>query len=84
MTEYAIKIDDKYFYDFVYATKGNSGIYAGHGAQGSLIKEGDIIDLELTEIAKRTFSRRSIGTKISLILQVDQYKRKDIHIVPMI
>ena len=84
MTDYAIKIDGKYFYDFVYATKDNKGIYAGHGAQGSLIKEGDIIDLELTEIAKRTFSRRSIGTKISLILQVDQYKRKDIHIVPMI
>ena len=84
MTEYAIKIDGKYFYDFVYATQKEQGRFMGHGAQGSLVHEDDIIDLELTERAIKTFSRRSVSTKISLILQVEKYRRKDIHIVPMV
>lgn len=80
---YTIKIDGKYFKDFIYATKEDQGRFLGHGAQGSLIHEGDILDLELTEKAEAKFTKRSVGNKISLILQVEEYRKKEIHIVPL-
>ena len=83
ITTYAIKINSKYFKDYVYATEKDQGRYFGHGYQGSLIQEGDIIDLVLTKTVERTQVRRSIGNTISTILQVEKFKNAKIIIEPI-
>lgn len=83
MFVYAIKIDNKYFKEYIYATKENISRYAGHTAFGWAIQDGDVIDIECTDTPQRTDTRRSLGNTISLLYTVDKLKSKTIEILPI-
>ena len=83
ITTYAIKINGKYFKDYIYVTEKDQSRYLGHGVQGSLVQEGDIIDLVFTSTAERTEVRRSIGNTIATILQIEKFKNTKIIIEPI-
>lgn len=41
MTGYAIKIENRYFKEYVYAKKNTKGRQGAHSQSGTLIQEGD-------------------------------------------
>lgn len=83
MILYSIKIDNKYFKEYVYADKNLLGRYAGHGKLGNLIQEGDIVDIKLTDSPERTETKRSISGTIGTIYQIEKFKDKKIEIIPV-
>lgn len=83
MVVYAIRIDNKYFKEYVYADKNTIGRYTGHSQLGNVIQEGDIIDLVLTDTPERTETKRSIAGSISTIYQVESMQNKIIEIIPI-
>lgn len=80
---YAIKIDGKYFKEYIYAEKNIGGRFGGITEGGSVIREGDIIDIVTTEEVERTEVRRSIGNTISTLYGIDMMRDKKIEIVPI-
>lgn len=76
--EYAIKIDGKYFKEYIYH-QGTSGRSFG----GTRLQDGDIIGIVLTDKAERTEVRRSIGNTITTLYQIDKMRGKKIEIVPL-
>lgn len=80
---YAVKINNKYFKEYVYADKTINGRYAGHTQFGSTVQEGDIIGLILSDVPERTETKRSIGGSISTIYQIEGMQNKVIKIVPV-
>lgn len=80
---YAIKIDNKYFKEYIYCDKDNKGRYAGHGELSILSNEGDIVDIVTTDNIERTETKRSIGNTIRTIYTIEKLKNKEILIVPV-
>lgn len=81
---FAIKIDDKYFKEYVYATKYMSDRYTGPTSRnGTRIQEGDIIDIITTEAPERFEVSRSIGNTISTLVSIEKLKNKIIKIIPL-
>lgn len=76
--EYAIKIDEKYFKEYVYATENVSKRF-GRGR----ILEGDIVDIVLTDKVERTEVGRSLGNTITTLYTIPKMKGKGIGIVPL-
>jgi hypothetical protein len=83
MIEYAVKIDSKYFKEYVYAGKTTKGRHSGHTQFGSFIQEGDIIDIITTIEPERTETKRSIGNTIALLYEIENIKNKVIQIIPI-
>lgn len=80
---YAIKIDNKYFKEYMYYDKDKESRYAGHGTLDSKLKDGDIIDIVLTDNAERTETKRSIGNTIGTIYTIEKFKNKELTIIPV-
>ncbi|NFE13309.1 hypothetical protein FDB55_17585 [Clostridium botulinum] len=81
--EYAIKVGNKFFKDFIYYENvNNTGRYSGHW-NGEIYKKGDIVDLALTKEAELTLTKRSLAGKIQLIYDIDKFKKKKVSIIPV-
>lgn len=77
---YAIKIGDKYFKDYVYASKGDVEHRYGRARVG----EGDIIDIVLTDKPERTEVRSSLGNTIGILYRQDFMRDKKAEIIPIL
>ena len=80
---YAIRIDGRYFKDYVHFDKKTIGRYSGHTALAGTLSEGDIIDVNLTNNIQRTEVARSIGNTISVLYGIEKLKNKMIEIIPI-
>jgi hypothetical protein len=80
--KYAIKINNEYFKEYVYLNSNNKNRYAGNTQLGSVLREGDIVDIITTEKPERFEYRRSIGNTISSILRIEKMKGSQIIIEP--
>lgn len=76
--EYAVKINGKYFKEYVYAEKNIKGRFGKVG-----VIQGDIIDLELSDEVERTFSSRCLGGTLATIYLVEKFRDKKIEIIPL-
>lgn len=83
MILYAIRIDGKYFKDYIYLDNKKSDRYAGHTALGATLQEGDIIGVKLTSCIQRTEVSRSIGNTIATLYGIESLKDKVITIIPV-
>lgn len=83
MITYAIKINDRYFKDYVYLDKNNKGRYAGNTGLGNNFQEGDIVDIITTELPERKEIGRSVGNTVSLLVSIDKLRGKVIEIIPL-
>ena len=83
MYEYALKINGEYFKEYVYLTQENKGRYAGNTQLGSLLQDGDIVDIITTKEPERFEFPRSIGEVIATILRIDKWKGSKIEIIPV-
>lgn len=83
MTGYAIRIGSKYFKDYIYADKDYIGRHGGNTGLGTVVAEGDIVDVKLTNAIERTEVARSIGNTISTLYQIEKMKGKTIEIIPI-
>jgi len=81
--EYAIKIGNKYFKEFIYTKQNRKGRYGGNTGNGGVYVQGDIEDIYLTEDIELTLSRRCLGDKIKLIYDIDKFKNKKVSIIPI-
>lgn len=81
--EYAIKIGNKYFKEFIYTKQNCQGRYGGHTGNEGVYVQGDIVDIDLTKDIELTLSRRSLGGKIKLIYDIDKFKNKKVSIIPI-
>jgi hypothetical protein len=81
--EYAIKINGKYFKEFIYSDKNTYGRYTGGATNIGNYQSDDIIDIELTEDIQTTFTRRSLADKIQIIYDIDNFKNKETNIIPL-
>ena len=68
-----IKIDGKYFVEYIYKENNTSGRYGGHLCEGEVISYDDIIGIKVDSIGE-TFSRRSIGNVVKMILNLMSYE----------
>ena len=75
--EYAIRIDGKYFNEYIYADKDISGRIGKVN-----IQEGDIINITLTDEIERTEIKRSVGNTISTLYSIESIQDKKIEIIP--
>ena len=80
--EYTIKVNGKYFKEYIYATKENLHRYAGNTQNGCLVYDGDIVDLILTEDVQYTTTKRNLAEKVRLIYGIDKFKDCTIEIRP--
>lgn len=83
MTSYAIKIDNRYFKDYIYATKKTADRYGGNTQLGSVITEGDIIGIITTGKPERTEVRRSVANTIAVLYDIENLENKIIEIIPI-
>ena len=83
MIVYAIKLGNLYFKDYEYATKQDVYRYSGNTALGSIVQEGDIVDIILSEKPERKETKRSLGSTIATLYQIEKIKRIIIEIIPM-
>lgn len=83
MITYAIRIDGRYFKDYVYAQRSPRMGYLGHTRFGTTIQEGDIIDIVTTPTPERTEVKRSLGGTIATIYAIDKLRNKKIEIIPI-
>lgn len=74
--EYAIKIDGKYFKDYVYADEN----IAGRFGKGRILA-GDIIDIVLTDQIERTEVGRSLGNTITTLYTIEAMRGKGMEVV---
>ena len=81
---YAIKIDNKYFKNYIYATKDDVRRYCGNATVMGLLREGDIVDIILTDKPVRTETRRSVGNTICSLYTIEKLRNKRIEIEPKI
>ena len=82
--EYAIKIGDKYFKEFIYDENINSkGRFTGGATSMGNYGTGDLIDIELTNEIELTLTRRSLADKIQLIYDIDKFKQQQVGIIPV-
>jgi hypothetical protein len=82
--EYAIKIGNKYFKEFIYDENINSkGRFTGGATRIGNYETGDIIDILLTEDIELTLTRRSLADKIQLIYDIDKFKKQKVGIIPI-
>ena len=81
---FAIKIDGKYFKEYVYHETKTSDRYTGHTSFGTNLQDGDIIDIITTDEPERLEVPRSIGNTISTLVSIDKIKGKVIEIIPML
>jgi len=82
MITYAIMIENRYFKDYIYATKKTVDRYAGNTQLGSVITEGDIIGIITTDKPERTEVRRSVANTIAVLYDIENLKNKIIEIIP--
>lgn len=76
--EYAIKIDGKYLYEYVYAENNRKGRF------GKIqFYAGDIIDAVLTDDVQRTEVRGSIGGTIQTLYAIPAMEGKKVEIIPI-
>lgn len=80
---YAIRIDGKYFKEYVYYQKNMKDRHTGHTTLGNRIQDGDIVDIITTDKPERIEAPMSIGGTISILTRVDKLKGKVIEIVPI-
>ena len=76
--EYAIKINGKYFKEYIYADRNVAGRF-GKGR----IQEGDIIDVVLTDQIERTEVGRSLGNTITTLYSIGAMRGKGMEIVAL-
>lgn len=81
--DYAIKIDGKYFKDYVYSDKNTYGRFSGGATNIGNYQTDDIIDLILTDNIEYTTSRRNISEKIKIIYDIEKFKNKKVSIIPV-
>lgn len=80
--EYAIKIDGRYFKEYIYVDTCYKDRYGGITALGTRLKEGDIVGIYTTETIDRTEVGRSIGNTIATLYSIESIKDKKIEIIP--
>lgn len=83
MIRYGIKIDGKYFKEYVYYQARIVDRYTGHTLFGNRYQEGDITDIITTDEPERLEVSRSIGNTISTLVSIGTLKGKVIEIVPI-
>ena len=83
MIVYAIKLGNLYFKDYEYVTKHDASRCLGNTALGSVVQEGDIVDIVLSEKPERKETKRSLGNTIATLYQIEKIKRIIIEIIPM-
>lgn len=81
--EYAIKIEGRYFKEYVYFEENRYGRFGGITDLGIIIKDGDIIDVITTKEPERLETPRGIGDTISILLRIETVKGKKIEIIPI-
>lgn len=83
MIAYGIRINNRWFKDYVYLNESNKDRYSGNTALGNRIQDGDIVDVILTDLPERMEVTRSIGNAISILLGLEKLKYIIIEIVPL-
>ena len=73
---FAIKIDGKYFKEYVYYQAKVTDRYTGHTLFGNRYQEGDITDIITTDEPERLEVPRSIGNTISTLVNIEKVKNK--------
>lgn len=76
--EYAIKIDGKYFKEYIYYDKDNNKGQFGK----TRLQDGDIVGIITTDEVERTEVRRSLGNTIATLVGIESVKERIIMIVP--
>lgn len=80
--EYAIKVGNQYFKEYIYHDINTNGRFAGIG-HNSTLRDGDIIGIVTTDKPERTWSRRGLGGTIGTLYTIDKVRDKKIEIIPM-
>lgn len=81
--EYAIKIDGRYFKEYVYHEENRKGRFAGIG-HNSTLRDGDIVGVVTTEEPEYTWSRRGLSGTIGVLYTIDTVKDKKVEIRPIL
>lgn len=76
--EYAIKLENGYFKEYIYADKNVRGRFGK-----VILNEGDIIGVVVTQGIERTEVGRSIGNTITTLYQIESMRGKKIEIIPV-
>lgn len=73
---YGIRINDRWFKEYVYVDKENKDKYSD-------AKTGELVDIVLTDIPERFEFPTNVGETIDVLLQLDRMRDKLIEVVPL-
>lgn len=83
LVRYGIRVDGKYFKEYVYYQARVVDRYTGHTLFGNRLQDGDIVDIITTDEPERLEVPRSIGNTISTLVTIEKMKDKVIEIIPL-
>lgn len=83
MPKYGIRINDRWFKEYVYHQIQIKDRYTGHTLFGTNLQEGDIVDIITTDLPERIEVPRSLGNTIALLVSIEKLEGKIIEIIPL-
>ena len=83
MITYGIRINNRWFKEYVYLNESNKDRYGGNTALGTRLDEGDIVDIVTTELPERTEVVRSIAGTVGILLSIEKLEGKVIEVIPL-